>query len=93
MPSTHKKVVVRKMDRDSINGYVATGAFITEGKFEMLNTAGNVIMIDIREVKGIYFVRDFGDPEPSLGRPSPAVRERRACGFDFAFVTTRLSKG
>jgi hypothetical protein len=63
------------MDRDSINGYVATGAFITEGKFEMLNTAGNVIMIDIREVKGIYFVRDFGDPE-TLARKTFTSRPR-----------------
>ena len=75
MPSTHKKVVVRKMDRDSINGYVAAGAFITEGKFEMLNTAGNVIMIDIREVKGVYFVRDFGDPE-TLARKTFTSRPR-----------------
>jgi hypothetical protein len=63
------------MDRDSINGYVAAGAFITEGKFEMLNTAGNVIMIDIREVKGVYFVRDFGDPE-TLARKTFTSRPR-----------------
>ena len=75
MPSTHQKVVVRKMDRDSINGYVAAGAFITDGKFEMLNTAGNVIMIDIREVKGVYFVRDFGDPE-TLARKTFTSRPR-----------------
>jgi hypothetical protein len=75
MPSTHKKVVVRKMDRDSINGYVAAGAFITEGKFEMLNTAGNVIMIDIREVKGVYFVREFGDSE-TLSRKTFTSRPR-----------------
>lgn len=75
MPSTHKKVVVRKMDRDSINGYVAAGAFITEGKFEMLNTAGNVIMIDIREVKGVYFVREFGDSE-TLARKTFTSRPR-----------------
>ncbi len=30
MPSTHKKVVVRKMDRDSINGYVAPANFVRE---------------------------------------------------------------
>jgi hypothetical protein len=63
------------MDRDSINGYVAAGAFITDGKFEMLNTAGNVIMIDIREVKGVYFVRDFGDPE-TLARKTFTSRPR-----------------
>jgi hypothetical protein len=30
MPSTHKKVVVRKMDRDSINGHVAPANFVRE---------------------------------------------------------------
>src|SRR5690242_9069907 len=30
MPSTHKKVVVRKMDRDSINGFVAPANFVQD---------------------------------------------------------------
>ncbi len=60
MPSTHKKVIVRKMDRDSISGYVSP-AFVQEGKLELLNTAGNVVGIDLREIKGVYFVREFGD--------------------------------
>ena len=36
MPSTHKKVVVRKMDRDSINGHVAPSNFVREGKLELV---------------------------------------------------------
>ncbi|HEX8817905.1 MAG TPA: hypothetical protein VF753_20620 [Terriglobales bacterium] len=61
MPSTHKKVVVRKMDRDSINGYVAPANFVQEGKLELLNTSGNVVAIELRDIKVVYFVRDFGD--------------------------------
>ena len=63
MPSTHKKVVVRKIDRDSVNGYVAPANFVHEGKLELLNTAGNVIAIDLREVKVVYFVREFGESD------------------------------
>ncbi len=63
MPSTHKKVVVRKLDRDSLNGYVAPADFIREGKLEVLNTSGNVVSIDLKDIKGIYFVRDFGDSD------------------------------
>jgi hypothetical protein len=63
MPSTHKKVIVRKMDRDSINGYVASAHFVREGKLELLNTAGVVVAIDLRDIKGVYFVREFGDSE------------------------------
>jgi hypothetical protein len=63
MPSTHKKVLVRKLDRDSVNGYVAPANFVHEGKLELLNTTGNVIAIDLREVKVVYFVREFGESD------------------------------
>ncbi len=74
MPSTRKKVIVRKMDRDSVNGYVGQ-AFVTDGKLELLNTAGNVVAIDLREIKGVYFVREFGDSE-SLTRKTFTSRPR-----------------
>ena len=75
MPSTHKKVVVRKMDRDSLNGYVAPANFVHEGKLELLNTSGNVVSIDLRDIKGVYFVREFGDSE-SLTRKTFSTRPR-----------------
>jgi len=75
MPSTHKKVIVRKMDRDSVSGYVTPSQFIQEGKLELLNTSGTVISIDLREVKGVYFVREFGDSE-SLTRKTFPSRPR-----------------
>jgi hypothetical protein len=75
MPSTHKKVVVRKMDRDSINGYVAPANFVHDGKLELLNTAGNVVAIDLRDIKGVYFVREFGDSD-ALTRKTFTSRPR-----------------
>jgi len=75
MPSTHKKVIVRKMDRDSVSGYVSPAQFVHEGKLELLNTAGTVVLIDLREVKGVYFVREFGDSE-SLARKTFTSRPR-----------------
>ncbi len=74
MSTTHKKVIVRKMDRDTVNGYVSN-AFIVDGKVEVLNTAGNVVAIELREVKGIYFVREFSDSE-SLTRKTFTSRPR-----------------
>jgi hypothetical protein len=74
-PSTHKKVIVRKMDRDSIQGYVAPSSFVVSGKLELLNTSGKVVTIDLREVKGIYFVRDFNESEES-GRKTFTTRPR-----------------
>jgi len=63
MPSTHKKVIVRKLNRDSLNGYVSPAEFISNGRVEVLNTAGNVVIIELKDIKGIYFVRDFGEPD------------------------------
>ncbi len=75
MPSTHKKVVVQKLDRDTISGYVAPAAFIVDGKVEVLNTAGKVVGVDLRDIKGVFFVREFGDTE-SLLRKTFTTRPR-----------------
>ena len=61
MPSTHKKVIVRKMGGDSLSGYVAPANFLVEGKLELLNPSGKVILIDLAEIKSVDFVRDFSD--------------------------------
>lgn len=66
---------MRKIDRDSASGYVAPLNFVQDGKLELLNTAGNVIGIDLREIKGVYFVREFGDSE-SLIRKTFTSRPR-----------------
>src|SRR3974390_1305253 len=63
MSSTHKKVIVRKNDRDSINGFVAPANFVVDGKLELLNTTGNVVAIDLRDIKAVFFVREFSDTD------------------------------
>jgi hypothetical protein len=64
--STHKKVIVRKMDRDAMQGYVAPASFVVDGKLELMNTAGKVVVIDLTDVKGVYFVREFADLDASV---------------------------
>jgi len=61
MPSTHKKVIVRKLGRDSLSGYVAPANFVVEGKLELLNPAGKVVLINLAEIKSVDFVRDFSE--------------------------------
>jgi len=63
------------MDRDSLTGYVSGTHFVVDGKLELLTQSGKVIYIDLREVKGVYFVRDFADAE-SLGRKTFTTRPR-----------------
>jgi hypothetical protein len=59
MPSTHKKVIVRKSGRDSLSGYVSPANFVVSGKLELLNTSGKLVQIDLAEIKSVDFVRDF----------------------------------
>jgi len=61
------------MGRDSLNGYVGP-VFIADGRLEILNTSGNLVTIDLDEVKGVYFVREFGDPD--LTRKTFTTRPR-----------------
>ena len=75
MPSTHKKVIVRKVDRDSVSGYVAPANFVVDGKLELLNTAGNVVGVELRDIRAVYFVRDFSDSEV-LSRKTFTTRPR-----------------
>ena len=77
MSSTHKKVIVRKLDRDSIQGYVAPANFVVGGKVELLNTSGNVVSIDLKDVKGVFFVRDF-DEGDAPARKTFVTRPRTA---------------
>jgi hypothetical protein len=74
MASTHKKVTVRKLDRDTMNGFVSTH-FVVDGKLEMLNTAGNLVALDLKDIKCVYFVRDFGDAD-ELNRKTFTTRPR-----------------
>jgi hypothetical protein len=74
MSSTHKKITVRKLDRDTMNGFVSA-TFVNEGKLEMLNTAGNLVTVDLKEVKCVFFVRDFGDAD-ELNRKTFTTRPR-----------------
>ena len=75
MPSTHKKVIVRKTDRDSVSGYVSPANFVVDGKLELLNTAGNVVAIDLKDIRAVYFVREFSDSEV-LSRKTFTTRPR-----------------
>ena len=72
MPSTHKKVIVRKMDRDAVQGFVNPASFVVDGKVAMLSPEGQVVTIGLDEVKGVYFVREFSEPESFARKTFPA---------------------
>ena len=72
--STHKKVVVLLSDRKALKGYVSPAALGHSDAIDLLTLDGEHESIALRDVKAIYFVREFKDPiEPErktfLSRP------------------------
>jgi Family of unknown function (DUF6982) len=57
--STHKKVVVRKLDQDAVKGFVNPASYLGPDGVELMDLAGHRVMIPLEEIKGIYFVREF----------------------------------
>src|SRR6266571_8128494 len=73
MSSGHKKVIVRKRNRDWLSGYLPPTGFVDQGKVSLLDLHGKVVTLELREIKWICFVRDFqtaemSDPERLLRR-------------------------
>ncbi|HEV7968398.1 MAG TPA: hypothetical protein VGP19_12555 [Candidatus Acidoferrales bacterium] len=72
--STHKKVVVRFLDRRVLRGYLNPGKLGDAETLELLTPEGEQRNFEVKEVRSIYFVRQFADDfEPErkafLSRP------------------------
>jgi hypothetical protein len=65
--STAKKVVVRRYERDRINGYINPLSYLQQETIELLKTDGTLARIPYREVKSVAFVKDF-DGATEAGR-------------------------
>ncbi len=63
IPSTRKKVVIRKLDKGLVKGYINPGTYLTSTAVEILDRDGRLVTIPLEELKGVFFVRDFeGNP-------------------------------
>jgi len=58
-PSTHKKVVVRKLDKGLVKGFVEPSEFLTAESIELLDLEGHLVSLPLDQIKGVYFVREF----------------------------------
>jgi len=64
--STYKKVVVRRLDREVIKGFVDGASFLKPNAIEMLDREGRALTVPLAEIKGVFFVREFdGNPQRS----------------------------
>jgi hypothetical protein len=64
MASSRKKVVVRKLNRDWLAGYLPSEGFARQGNLELLDLSGKVLILSIQQLKWVCFVRDFNSGEP-----------------------------
>jgi hypothetical protein len=83
MPVSRKKVIVRKLSRDWLSGYLTPSAFVIQEQAEMLDLSGKLISVPMAEVKWICFVRDFQSGDAN--QPERLLRK--------TFVTRPRSQG
>ncbi len=63
VPSALKKVVIRKLDKGLIKGFINPSTYLAPTAVEVLNRDGHLLSIPLEELKGVFFVRDFeGNP-------------------------------
>jgi len=74
--STVKKVIVRRFDRENLNGFVNPFSYLQPQTIELLTPEGALLALSYGEVKSVCFVRDFEAEEESrkvfLNRPKLA---------------------
>jgi hypothetical protein len=73
MSTSRKKVILRKLTRDWVAGYLPLSDFAANGKMEILDLAGKVTSFDLKDVKWVCFVRDFNSGE--LNNPEKLLRK------------------
>lgn len=61
----HKKVILRKRNRDWLAGYLSPMGFVEQGRVPLLDPSGKVVTLELRDVKWICFVREFQSGESS----------------------------
>lgn len=59
--STHKKVVLRFFDRSDVRGYLNPGRLGETETVELLTPDGEQRNFSLKDVRSIYFVRDFAE--------------------------------
>ena len=63
LTSTRKRVVVRKLDKGLVKGFLDLKGYLTDD-LEVLDREGRLVHVPMPAVKGVFFVKDFdGNPD------------------------------
>src|SRR5258707_7814470 len=58
-PSTAKKVIVRRFDREVVSGFISPHSYLQPAGVEVLTPSGTIAVLPFREVKSVCFVKEF----------------------------------
>jgi hypothetical protein len=83
MAVSRKKVIVRKLSRDWLCGYLPPADFVHDDEIQLLDLSGKLISVRAAEVKWVCFVREFQSGDAS--QPERLLRK--------TFVTRPRSEG
>ena len=62
--STAKKVIIRRFDRENLNGFINPLSYLQAHNLELLKPDGSFVVVPYDDIKDVCFVRDFeGQPE------------------------------
>ena len=59
MATAHKKVIVRRFFGDVLSGYLPASGFVQGTQLSLLDLDGRIQPVPLREIKCVFFVRDF----------------------------------
>ena len=59
MSTSQKKVILRRFSGDGLPGYLPASGFVHGKDLTLLDLSGRVTEIPLREIKSVFFVRDF----------------------------------
>jgi len=63
LSSTRKRVVVRKLDKGLVKGFLDSKGYLAN-EIDLLDREGRLVRVPMSAVKAVFFVRDFeGNPE------------------------------
>ena len=77
-PSTSKKVLISRFDRENLSGFVNPRAYLEPGGLELLDTSGNLLNVPYGEIKVVCFVKDFDTEETWRTKRAFASRPKMA---------------
>jgi hypothetical protein len=61
--STTKKVLIRRFDREALQGFVSPQSYLQPTGVELLKLDGSIGLLPYAEVKAVCFVKDFDSTE------------------------------